>query len=586
MMKRGFALTLMMVAIALANVSTTHATAPVISDPGDVVIGDLEDRSGTSPNVFVSPDAIEADNIVSDDTTPDNQIKWSFTAASTAIRINGVVRLSPTLAGLDDDDPTSPRALSRLDLNTTPASPFKFAENGGPLDVADSDPRTFTFRNSNLSPDNTSVVAGADGTVLATNTVTLFASDCSTFGQRTILVWTIKGESDSLSGGGPEIVKTVDFTTTTDGWIGGNQAGFGGTVSSGASGLCMTVPPAGTNIVLWLSPEEYVELVDNAVYRIRTGVTTSQTTVDAIPLWFSIFTNSYYLTGGGNGGNYGAFAWVLDVDGGAQGIGRANGRTTYDFWHAPNSVATPQWSAGAFTVAADALNDAVLRFDIIDGNPALLTQNDSGTICIANLEVGRLDRGSIQVASSFDAPIASTTHAFATTTSLGTATATISGGAATIDPANSGVVRRDLIYFDPEADGVSGPQFGNLEIFPVVWAGDTLYRGRFSIRAQTSEADQVDALFLAFDTPNSELGVQSYTLRTGGSVMNGAASPKLAAAEYEAYFFGQNATDSLTPNANRTRAYPFIFNTDTLFGTGNGGDALVIDGFAIDTLNN
>jgi hypothetical protein len=572
----------MMVAIALANVSTTHATAPVISDPGDVVIGDLEDRSGTSPNVFVSPDIIDADQIVSDDTTPDNQIKWSFTSTNTNIRINGVTRVSPTLAGLNDDDPTSPRASNRLDQNNLDA--------GGPIDLADGNARTFTFRNFLLSPNNASVVAGAEGAVLGptngTNTVTLFASDCTTFGRRSVVVWSIKGESDSLSGGGPEIVKTVDFTTTTDGWIGGNQAGAGGTVSSGASGLCMTVPPAGTNIVLWLSPEAYVELVDNAVYRLRTGVTTTQTTADAIPLWFSIFTNSYYLTGGGNGGNYGAFAWVLDVDGGAQGIGRANGRTSYDFWHAPNAVATPQWSAGAFSVAADALNDAVLRFDIIDGNPALLTENDSGTICIANLEVGRLDRGSIQVNSSFDAPIASTTHAFATTTSLGTATTSISGGAATIDPASSGVVRRDLIYFDPEADGVTGAQFGNLEIFPVVWTGDTLYRGRFSIRAQTSEADQVDALFLAFDTPNSELGVQSYTLRTGGSVMNGAASPKLVAAEYEVYFYGQNATDSLTPNANRTRAYPFIFNTDTLFGTGNGGDALVIDGFAIDTTNN
>jgi hypothetical protein len=567
----------MMVAIALASVSTTHATAPVISDPGDVIIGDLEDRSGTTPNVFVSPDAISADQIVSDDVATDAQIKWSFASSGASIRINGLAAL-PNLVGLDDNDPTSPNITKRLDQNNLDA--------GGPIDVADGDARTFTFRNFTLSPNNSSVNGSPDG-VLGTETITLFASDCSTFGQRAIVVWTIKGSSDSLSGGGPEIVKTVDFTTTTDGWIGGNQAGFGGTVASGASGLCMTVAPAGNNYTLWLSPEGYIELVDNAIYRVRTGVSTTQTGADAIPLWFSIFTNSFYLSDPGNANNYGAFAWVLDVDGGAQGIGRANGRTQYDFWHTPNAVATPQWSAGAFTVAADALNDAALRFDIIDANLALQTQNDSGTICIEDIEVGRLDRGSIQVASTFDAPINSATHAFATN-GIGTATTSINNGnaEAVIDPAATATVRRDLVYFDPEADGVTGAQFGPIELNPVVWMGDTLYRGRFGIRAQTSEADQVDALFLAFDTPNVELGVQSYTLRTGGTVMNGAASPKLASAEYEVYFFGQNSTDSLTPNANRTRAYPFIFNTPGLFGDGNGGDALVIDGFAIDTLGN
>jgi hypothetical protein len=580
MMKRGFALTLMMVAIALASVSTSHATAPVISDPGDVIIGDLEDRSGTTPNVFVSPDAIDADQIVSDDVATDAQIKWSFAqGVGNTIHINGIPGL-PNLIGLDDNDPTSPNITKRLDANNL--------DGGGPIDTADGNARTFTFRNQTLSPNNSSVNGSPDG-VLGTTVVTLFASDCSTFGQRSIVVWSIKGSSDSLSGGGFEIVKTVDFTTTTDGWIGGNSAGFGGTVASGASGLCMTVPPAGSNLVLWLSPEGYIELVDNAVYRVRTGVSTTQTGADAIPLWFSIFTNTY-LTQGGNGGNYGAFSWVLDVDGGAQGIGRANGRTSYDFWHAPNAVATPQWSAGAFTPAADSLNDAMLQFQIIDANAALQTQNDSGTICIEDIEVGKIDRGNIQVASSFDDPINSATHAFATgaADSIGTATTSINNGnaEAVIDPAATGVVRRTLVYFDPEADGVTGAQFGPRELFPVVWAGDTAYRGRIGVRAQSSEADQVDALFLAMDTTNVELGVQSYTLRTAGSAMNGSASPKLTSAEYEVYFYGQNSTDSLTPDANRTRAFPFIFNTPGLFGDGNGGDALVIDSFAIDTLVN
>lgn len=581
-MKKGFALTLMMVAIALAKVSTTYATAPVISDPGDVIIGDLEDRSGTSPNVFVSPDAIVADNIVSDDVASDAQIKWSFTAGDADIRINGVQRLAPTLIGLDADDPTSPRASSRLDLVNT--------DGGGPIDVADGNARTFTFRNFTLSPNNSSVNGSPDG-LLGTDTVTLFASDCSTFGQRTIAVFTIKGESDSLSGGGPEIVKTVDFTTTTDGWIGGNQAGFGGTVSSGASGLCMTVPGPGNNIVLWLSPEAYVELVDNAVYRVRTDVTTTATAADTIPLWFSIFTNSYYLTDPGNAGVYGDTSWVLDVDGGAQGIGRANGRTTYDFWHTPNAVATPQWQAGAFSIASDARNDAVLRFDIIDANAGLLTQNDLGTICIAGIEVGRLDRGSIQVAGTpFQAPIANATHAWTTTatTGLGAATVSINDGTneATVDLGTTDVAnRRDLLPFDPLGDGVPGAQFGFAELFPVIWEGDTLYRTRVGIRAQAAGSDPIDAIFILHDVTNNEIGAQSFTTRTGGSVMVFAASATTTSAEYEGYIFSQNATDSTQPNANRLRGFPMFINAGGLFGA-SGGDAVVIDSFEIDKLNN
>lgn len=572
MMKRGFALTLMTVAIALVQVSTSHATAPVISDPGDVIIGDLEDRSGTTPNVFVAPDVIDGDSIVTDDSTADNQIKWSFTGDG-SIEVNGVAPLDPGLAGLGDDDPTSPRASSRIDLVN--------ADGGGPVDTEDANARTFTFRNVDLSPDNTSDHSATPDGLLATDTVTLFASDCTTFSSRTITVFTIKGESDGLSGAGPETVKVVDFTTTTDGWIGGPQAGFGGTVSSGASGLCMNVPAAGNNLVLWLSPESYIELVDRAVYRVRTDATTDQSGVDAIPLWFLIYSNSYYLTNPGDANNYGGFAWVLDVDGGAQGIGRANGRNQYDFWYTVNAGGTPQFSAGAFTPAADALNDTTLQFQIIDANVALLSQNDSGTICIAGIEVGRTLRDNLQTQSTaFNPPIDSATHFVLNDFGSPGTTAAIDNAndEADIDLGTAGDVRVTFGYFDSTLANL------NQQLYPVQWTGDTLYRTRTNIRAQAQETDPVDAIFVAMDVTNSELGMQSYTTRSGGSVMVFSTSPKLTSAEYDGVFYSQNPTDSVSVDADRLRGFPFLFNTTNLFGDGTGGDAVEIESLEIDVL--
>jgi hypothetical protein len=575
MMKKGFALTLLTVAIALVQVSTTHATAPVISNPGDVIIGDLENApTSTSTNVFVAPDIINADQIVTDD-TPDNQIKWSFTSSTTDIEINGVPRLDPSLTGLGADDPTSPRLISRLDLENN--------DDGQDVDVEDGNARTFTFRDVSLSPNvanpGDTGPAGPPGLV-NTNTITLFASDCTTFSAKDIVVFSIRGESDGLSGGGPEIIYTADFTTTDDGWIGGNQAGFGGTVASGATGLCMTVPAAGNNLVLWVSPDGYIELVNNAIYRVRTGVSTDQTAADAIPFWFFIADNAQLL--GGPGGNFGHFAWVLDVDGGAQGIGRANGRTSYDFWFAPNAVATPQWQSGAFTVGADPFNDLRLQYQVIDANAALQTQNDSGTICVENIEVARIDHDSLQVSSTvYNPPLDTSTHFAGANNDFGTATAAIDNNtdSANIDLSTTGDVRRTVGPFDPLQANL------NLQLYPVVWTGDTLFRTRTAVRAATSEADPVDALFIVMDTTNNELGTQTYTLSNlGVAQMSTAASPKLVSAEYEAYHYSQNATDSVIVDANRLRPQMFVLNGNGLFGTGNGGDAVVVESLEVDTI--
>jgi hypothetical protein len=592
MMKKGFALTLLTVAIALVQVSTTYATAPVISDPGDVIIGDLENAPNpTSTNVFVAPDILNADTLVSDD-TPDNQIKWSFFSNSPDIEINGVTSLDVSLSGLGQDDPTSPRLANRLDQNND--------DDGQDVDVEDGNARTFTVRDVSLSPNvanpGDTGPSGPPGVVNGPIVVTLFASDCTTFGARDITVFSIRGESDSLSGGGPEVLFTVDFTDgdntdLSEDWLGGNSAGFGGTVSSGASGLCMTVPALGNNLVLWFAPEtSYVDLTGNAAYRVRSQMSTTQSTPDAIPFWFFIFDN-FYLSTPNIGNNYGGFHWVLDVFGGANGIGRANGRTSFDFWYNPNATPTDQWNAGAIAApAADAVNDTRLQFQVIDANATLLTDNDSGTICIESIAISKQDRDSMQFSTVFSPPIDSSTH-FVSNDIPSTPGTTISidgtNDLVNADLGTSADARASLIPYDENGDGVPGQQLGPLEFYPVVWVDNALHRNRTSIRAATSEADPVDAIFLAIDTASNELGTFSYTTRTGNGVMVFAASPKLASANstYEAYLYTNNSTDATPLNdRNRLRPQVFPFNTNNLYGAGTGGDALVIDGFELDTI--
>jgi len=70
---------LLVTAIALAGISASHASAPVLQDLPDVIIGEKEDNIGTDNNYLVFTNAFQFDNYVSDAETPDkSQLKWSF----------------------------------------------------------------------------------------------------------------------------------------------------------------------------------------------------------------------------------------------------------------------------------------------------------------------------------------------------------------------------------------------------------------------------------------------------------------------------------------------------------------------------
>lgn len=380
----------------------------------------------------------------------------------------------------------------------------------------------------------------------------------------------------------PNVLNYTENGGDTHNWFGGAVGGFGGESSSGVLGLCMYVPEAGDNFVLWASPEALIELRDGFVYRSQITASSDQANTDAIPLFF-LNSDNFQSSGGGN--NFGGSYWILDVDGGSQGISRPQGRTAFDFYIAPTAINAPQWINQAFTPAADAENDMRLQYRVIDANEALLTQNDSGTICVSRLEVTAIPHSSLVIDQTvLNAPISSTTHFGEALDEVGV------GGSAMIEDANTraryqlatsgGDARKTLGFYNASA----GSNL-NTQLYPVIWDADTLYRTRLRVRAESAINDPVDAIYVAMDTTNLELGMSAYTNRGApGGPMDGAGSPRLEPAEYESYFYSHNATLSTTPDANRLRPLGIFFNTGTIAGDGTGGDAFFVEGLAVDRL--
>lgn len=575
--------------------------APQILDPGDVIIGDLElatmaatmaaTMSATGTDNFVFPDAFDLRDLSVDLDTPDSNIKWSFFGGAGRILINGVGPLAAVMTG--PDDPLNPGPGRRIELNDLDP------------DQLDADPFTVTFRNANLSPiGGPNVDPGPPGIVAAeTTNVTLFASDMTTFTMRTITVFTSNETSDSLSNGGFVPIDAIDFTDPPGsiGWTGVVISGAGATTQN-VNGLCMGVPLLGDNLVAWISPERFVELIDNSVYRISFDVSTDQMNKNAIPLFTFLFDN---FNSGGGGNNFGGEYWFWDGQGGAQGIGRAQGRTRFTVFFAPTSISTPQWRGtidpanSAFSAAADAFNDMRLAFRVLDfSSNGLFSSEDAGTICVSGLTIDRIDLDDLVTdAIVYNAPI--NTGLYAPQASNQAA----SPGSAVIDDAASEALyqldsisdRKTLFPFD-----ISAPTT-NLSLWPIQWEADKLYRARIKIRSNvdldglgpgngtTEGTDPVEAISLNWDTASNELGQIMFMTRGTPSSMFMATSPRLPAttggttATYTSLFYSQNLTASPVTDADGFRPIVDFFNNTALFGN-NGADALAVEEIVVERI--
>lgn len=370
---------------------------------------------------------------------------------------------------------------------------------------------------------------------------------------------------------------TYDFIGgETHGWIGGAVPGFGGTVSAGSSGLCMSVPATGENSVLWMSPEQFAPYVPDRLYKVRLHLSTDQSMPDAIPLFF--FTYDNFLSSG-EGNHYGGFFWILDVDGGAQGIGRPQGRTTFDFYVAPIAEETARWSE----LPAEDLDLLDMRFAarVIDANATVVSDNDSGMTCVSKIEISSIAIGALPAIEFAYAPPISNIFFFPQT-----ADETSTGGTATIDDLNSiaryelpteGDVRKTLGPISPGSDDDL-----RLRLFPVQWLSDKLMETTTAIRGEPEGINPIDAILISNDTATNELGASQYVTRgASGSELDRIGSPRPFVQNYRAYFYTQNTTASMTPYANRLRPLLTFFNSTNLGDDGTGGDEVYVESMSL-----
>jgi len=642
MTKKGLFVTLMTVTFAFLRVSS-FALAPVISDPGDVIIGDLEQAANN--NVFVFPDAIFLDAIVTDDNIASDQVKWSYVASLHHVVANNVPEVT--------SDPTNPANNERLDGNDNDTSVQTLGQQ-------DSSARTVTFRNNFYSDITVGAVPGlgpyADpGTTapafLESEMITLYASDGTTYSSRSITVYTADNTSDSISGGvALTLLNDYDFDNNPAliaGWFGGPT---GGTSTTGtATGLCMWVPAVnltgGNTGVGWISPPNFVSggptastgffpLTDKTVYRFRLKMWTDETAVGAIPFW-TFGVNNTNLTGVGPAGiNYGNDQWILDVAGGANGIndpsgtnGRTQGRESFDFWFTPNAVLTDQWRGiidnadSMFSTAFAPYKDCNLLLRILDGanNAGIHNEVDQGTVCLKDLRIDTINYDDLasRRTAVYSHPISSTLFHINPDDFFGggNGTATIDDNTNTANfivgpnytgaPGSAGILggRKSLIFYDPSQP--NDPTL-NKAFYPINWVNDQLLQLAVGIRSgvgggtgTTEGTDPVDVIFLDWITPTSEIGGFNFTqIGSPGDAFK-AASPRQKANTgnvtqiYTEVFSTQNKT-VIDPIANpsfadsdRVNAWPEAFNNASLGNSAtNGRDPFIIDSdilYSIDT---
>lgn len=586
-MRKGFILALTVVAIASIQVQTVQAKAPVVQDIIEVIISDAQGATppATGTGIFVFVDAINLDAIVSDDDTATSAIKWSYATASPDYVINGANPID-----LMSDDPTDPMgANTRIDQVNLDAG------EAGTGEIEDGNPRTITFR------DITTVATGSEpaGTELNSAMISLFASDCTTYTEEIFTVKTVVGQTDTVSKIDKVIIQDLDFLTGNQGWMGflGTQAGNAGTFDdSSGNGLCMTVPGPGDHLVGWVSPDGLIPTGDDAVYELRFTLTdqTPNAPNGTIPVFELIWDNFNGGVAGAN--NFGGQAHILDGTGFANGIGRVT--NDFTFYVAPLSINSSTWKAILNNPANDPLVAIRVSGRLNDGNAALNAGNDLGTICIAHLTITCIPQPLFVPSSTSSIPISDTDYDAATTDfgngsvvfpGNGTAEITVARAANGEVTNGTGTGNRRQLFVNTGGGNTTA------DLFPVTWIGGMVYRTRMGLRylnpgdlASSGIGNEVDAILINMDTPQSEIGVQVSATRGTGATRN-STMPTGVTEEFVSYMGGQQDTLSANPNQpNSARGSLQAFDAgnfpphdDTM--PGNAG-TIVVSSMAVDTI--
>jgi hypothetical protein len=506
-------------------------------------------------------------------------------------------------ADIGAGDPTDPPNAPRIDLNDLDAGSGISGDNGdfGSIDATDGPTpdglaRTITFRDVDVSPDNTPNPPAAFGTVLNSSVVTLFASDCSTYSMHSFPVSTVVGQSDTLSQVVIDILHDIDFATPPtggDAWVGALIGTNGGsTDDTGGNGLCMTAPLTGSNFPFYVSPDGFIDITDETIYRVTANLNVllpASPAANTLPILEFVFDNFNSGLAGGN--NYGGYAHLLDNSGGANGVGRVTNEFIY--FVAPASNQASQWQAHVGDPAADDMIDLRLSFRLNDSTHSIGGGNDAdeGTICVETVKVEGINRGLF--AQEASVPIVVSDSNFVVggpgdNIGTGTQTALNPGWDVSVQVSTGTIFRQT---FFPVVGGVSNTTFTNAELFPVLWEAGKVYRTRIGMHypnaADVASNNVMGAMLINMDTPQSEIGIQ-WNIQRGTGISVGKASPDATLAEYEAYMYSQQGTLSATPDADRVRGSMQMYEFGQFGGHGANAETgvLSIQIFAIDTLTN
>lgn len=555
-MRKGLNVTLMTVAVALIGMRAM-AMAPTISEIPSPIVSDggtgTQANQVWADNNFVYPDALNLAIYVTDPDGP-SPVVWSHAQAAPEIyTFNGV-------AGLDlgTEDPTAPGAK---EINTQVL--------GGEQNP-DSDAGTVTIRNENLSPLAQDPgpypdPAGGPG-ILASETkvVTLFASDGATYSQAEVVVYTEDDGTDRLSGIGEVWQPVLTETFATHNWRFIQSLVDFGTVTSSEAGaqLCLQVTPTGLNDGEWYSTYPWFDLVDNSVWRLRFNMTTTASAAGQTPLVAFVIDNSDADDpfGGANAFNQEHF-FLDNLSGANSPQGSSWGYAQHQYWFTPPQVSTPQWrstTSGAYNPANDSIIDTRGRFRVFDLDGfGWNAENDSGSVCIDNIEVNRASLGLMTVlATPYD--VTNITNSLSGGTHLASGlvgtTVNFSGGNVTLSPSDTTNGWTAEVAEVVPGDNVNDPGTGGNDIidnYPLTWVAGQVLMIEVDVSAPSTTAagSPPDLIRFGFDGPTNEL----IELGVVTGSLNAAGMPKTTSATYRSFMYTHAVTLSTVPEHNRLR---------------------------------
>jgi hypothetical protein len=542
---------LLVAAFAILGVQAM-AMAPVIGDIPSPIIGD--EGVATPANIFVYPDAINLDQYVTDDTTPADQIIWSYDGTGRYL-LNGA---DP----IDTGDPNSPGANQVDNQDLDP-------------DQADGNTRTVTFRDATLTPIGQSPGndPGATG-IVANEIVTLFASDGTTFSMKDIFVYTDKGGNDRLSPEGGDVIIDIDWLTQATqanalGWI--SVATFGQITftNNNGEGLCWEVSLTGDRIGQWISPYPFINLVANSVFECRLDIDAGGATLpaDTAPLFSFIVDN--FANDGSVVDNKAGAEWLwLDNLGGANspGLGGSVGRNEFRAYFTPAPVVSAAWNSqttGMFQPSLDANNDFRVQWRGLDvDNIGYGGELDAGNMCLRSIQVIQHPISAFTVLSTpynetnltdarGGAPGAGTTLI---NSLVGQTSVNFAGGDVTVQQSGANGWDIDIVSFTPgnEVLDVFNNAAETVDNFPVIQESNKLYKVTIGAVAPdaTAETNPPDGIRLGADNAVTEVLHTSNVLASVNTIGLPVQGTETV---YTAFYYTHNETLSTVPEANRIR---------------------------------